>query len=582
MPTRSNRSTQRKPRKSGRADAGAAARVSVTITTCKRLALFLKTMESFLQHCKDHDRVTEWLCVDDNSSADDRRQMAERFPFFRFVFKDADQKGHARSMNLILDQVRSRFVLHLEDDWDFARDFRIADLLAVLADGRYQQVVLCPRPGGVPFGKTGDGLAIEQSVYNPDHPVKPEPNRRYDAIFPARRPGGEGGWWWPGFSLNPGIFDIEFFRSRVGRFDERIDRALFEYDYARRAYEAGAAILSVDCGLRHLGAVSASAINDQPPRSWETTTYFHDTAASNIVEGNTHPKAEESEPPPSSYLIPNNVHFLYLHDERGFTFCNFLAILSARVVQKPEAIYLHYDRPPRMGPWWEAAKRYVMLVPRQPPAEYGGIRLRGPRQQADVLRFQILAEQGGIFLGTDVITLKPYNPLRTYTCVLGGESYTAGRCGLFSADLDQIATLTSAVLMSAPGNSFFARCLEQIPYHIQAEGVADQAGVDLHRLARGERDRVHLEPVESFVPFDCETDELFRDADQGALDDLFARKLSRAYCIYLWQAAWRERFLDEIDEAYLTQRKNLIAAFFKGYLLYLDSDPRRTIARALP
>ena len=46
MPTRSSRPSQRKPRKSVRA--GAAAHVTITITTCKRLDLFLKAMESFL------------------------------------------------------------------------------------------------------------------------------------------------------------------------------------------------------------------------------------------------------------------------------------------------------------------------------------------------------------------------------------------------------------------------------------------------------------------------------------------------------------------------------------------------------
>jgi hypothetical protein len=568
MPTRADESNERS---TCRADDIAVDTVTVTITTCKRFDLFIKTMESFLRHCQDRERVAEWICVDDNSSEADRRQMAERFPFFHFILKGRQEKGHAKSMNLILDRVRTRFVLHLEDDWYFARDLRIGDLLALLADGRYQQVVLCPRPGSVPFGKTSAGFAVEECVYNPDHPTKPEIYRRYDEIYPAKRPGGEGGWWWPGFSLNPGIFDVAFLRSRVGRFDERIHRSLFGYDYALRAHEAAAKILTADCGLTHLGAVSAYGLNDQPRSAWDTVSLSASTEPARVVESGPDADAEETVTTSDACRIPNVVHFVYLDSERGFSFCNLLAVLSAHVVQKPKAIFLHYDRPPRASRWWEAARRYAMLVPRQPPAECGGMPLRSPQQQVEALRFQILLEQGGISLDTGVLTLKPYNPLRTHTCVLGGGSYVNGQEGLCSDDLDQIDTITDAVLMAAPRHLFFARCIEEIPRRFQGEGVAADGVGDLHDLARRHRDLVHIEPVESFVPFDCGTDELFRDVDRNTLDDLFARKLSRSYCIHLWPEMWGERFLNEIDEAYLLNRKNLMAAFFRGYLFYLES-----------
>ncbi|MFN8625073.1 MAG: glycosyltransferase [Candidatus Binatia bacterium] len=558
MPRKANTISQRAARRSRRPTAGTAAQVTVTVTTCKRLHLFLATLASFLQHCRDRDQVAEWLCVDDNSSAGDRQEMAERFPFFRFVFKDETRAGCASSMNVLLDQVRSRFVLHLEDDWLFTRDFRVADLLPLLADGRYRQVLLCPRPGGVPLGKTGDGFEVEEYLYNPDHPAKPEIYRRYDEIFPARQQAHDAGWWWPGFSRNPGILDIAFFRSRVGRFDERIDARLFDYDYARRAHDAGAAILSVDCGLTHVGAVSAHVLNQRPRWPWEAGSTVGAATQTGIAHGGTERTAWEVGESLFERPIPNVVHFIYLDGEPGFGLCNLLAILSAHVVQKPRSIFLYFDRAPRAVRWWELAKRFVTLVPRQPPRELSEL---PARQQVDWLRYQVLLEQGGIYLGTDVLTLKPYDPLRTHGCVLGSEPSNNGARG--SADREEIASLTGAVVMAAPRHDFLAQCLEAFPRGATEEGIF------LRDLAGRHPGLVHIEPVESFVPFERDTDELFREVSQDALDELFRRRLSRSYSIHLWQTAWWKPFLHEIDESYLLTRESLFARFFRGYLNYL-------------
>ena len=46
-----------------------------SITTCKRFDLFEKTINSFIQCCKDVLLIDKWLCIDDNSSDTDREKM---------------------------------------------------------------------------------------------------------------------------------------------------------------------------------------------------------------------------------------------------------------------------------------------------------------------------------------------------------------------------------------------------------------------------------------------------------------------------------------------------------------------------
>jgi hypothetical protein len=106
--------------------------VTVTITSCKRLPLFLRTIESFMRCCVDPHFIKEYVCVDDNSSEEDRNVMIKTFPFIRFIFKGSDEKGHAVSMQILTKEVKTPFMLHLEDDWLFFNRVCISDMLEIM------------------------------------------------------------------------------------------------------------------------------------------------------------------------------------------------------------------------------------------------------------------------------------------------------------------------------------------------------------------------------------------------------------------------------------------------------------------
>ena len=50
--------------------------ITLSITTCKRIDLFIPTMNSVI-NCLDVKLIDEWLCVDDNISEEDRKKMQE-------------------------------------------------------------------------------------------------------------------------------------------------------------------------------------------------------------------------------------------------------------------------------------------------------------------------------------------------------------------------------------------------------------------------------------------------------------------------------------------------------------------------
>jgi glycosyltransferase involved in cell wall biosynthesis len=215
--------------------------VTLTITSCKRLDLFERTVNSFVNCCRDIDAIDRFVCIDDNSSAADRQRMKALYPFMEFIFKGESDKGHARSMNLLLDTVSTPWWLHLEDDWHFfvgtdyitrsmsimeARD----DLAQVMFNRNYAETLEDRNlVGGILHSLPGSGLRYIEHEFLHD--------RQEREAFFGRYPGGAlSNVWWPHFSLRPSLMRAQAIK-RLGRFDE--SAAHFEQEFASRYVAAG-------------------------------------------------------------------------------------------------------------------------------------------------------------------------------------------------------------------------------------------------------------------------------------------------------------------------------------------------------
>lgn len=213
--------------------------VTFTITTCKRLSLFEPTINSFLRCCKDIHLIDEWICVDDNSSQQDRELMKQKYPFFTFYFKTPQEKGHPTSMNIIKNMVKTPYVFHMEDDWKFycQRNY-ISECLEVLADNPVLgQCLLNKNYGEIPknwdcpggYNKlTASGIRyiIHEHTKNQD-----ETN-----LFYSRYSGKPNCAYWPHYSFRPSLLRKSIW-ERLGNFDDTV--AHFEMVYAYKYRDSG-------------------------------------------------------------------------------------------------------------------------------------------------------------------------------------------------------------------------------------------------------------------------------------------------------------------------------------------------------
>ena len=218
--------------------------ILLTFTTCKRWDLFQQTMYSIQRCWTDFQKVDQIVCVDDNSSEEDREAMRTTFPFIEYVWKGPDQKGHRQSMNIIYDLLCDRrpdYWIHMEDDWLFFKKeayvTRAIQALTKYESQNVHQVVFnrnygvvytdMDRVGGTPLEP---GLLLHQKV---------------EGLV------GKNCGYWPHYSLQPSLTRASAIRT-LGNYDS--PNRFFERDYADRYYAKGyqTAFFNTMCSV-HIG-----------------------------------------------------------------------------------------------------------------------------------------------------------------------------------------------------------------------------------------------------------------------------------------------------------------------------------------
>lgn len=201
--------------------------ITVTMTTCKRMDLFKKTFNSFLENCEDiFDYVREFILIDDNSNEQDLKEIEKLYPFIKIIRKTPEQKGHAISMNILRKIIKTKYFFHLEDDWEFVvKDKYITKCLEIINNREdVKQVLLNPNYSedflsGIFCNSsimkyTEKGQRYLEHVYNPTLKV-PYLNCHY----------------WPHFSFRVGLTKTEVL-NELGDFE--IKPCHFEMEYANK------------------------------------------------------------------------------------------------------------------------------------------------------------------------------------------------------------------------------------------------------------------------------------------------------------------------------------------------------------
>jgi GT2 family glycosyltransferase len=234
--------------------------VTFSITTCKRYDLFEKTMNSFLNNCRDLHLIKRWICVDDNSSEEDRHKMREKYPFFEFVWKTPEQKGHARSMNIIMNMVNTPYLFHMEDDWQYIHPNNyITQCIEVLQENpAYGQCLINKNYAETIEDFQIIGGELKKTINNTryfEHVHETDMNKFIEKYGP-----GLNCAYWTHYSLRPGLNRVNILKH-VGEYVYGIPH--FEMDFSKRYFAKGFKTVFLDrIHCIHIGRLTKQ-INDK-------------------------------------------------------------------------------------------------------------------------------------------------------------------------------------------------------------------------------------------------------------------------------------------------------------------------------
>jgi len=222
------------------------ASVEMTITSCKRLDYFIRTIDSIFQNMEDIHLLNKITCCDDNSSQQDRDVMVQKFPNIHFIW--SDRPGLRYSLTKLFGQAKSEFVLHWEDDFLLKNKSKIiTKCLNVLQDKEISSVILTKNNG------------IKRRNGEDEYFVK-----MYDERVAAACPNNEVGFnrfigqpMNPGFSLNPGMHR----RAAIQSVPWPICKHL-KFNFALNYYRAGFKVAYLDkFYVEHIGEISSFDLN---------------------------------------------------------------------------------------------------------------------------------------------------------------------------------------------------------------------------------------------------------------------------------------------------------------------------------
>ena len=233
--------------------------VTFSITTCRRLDLFIRTMTGFLENCLDRHLIYRWICVDDNSNDEDRQTMKEMFPFFEFVWKTSEQKGHSESMQIITKMINTPYLIHIEDD-RMLLDKRhyIKDMIdifdhdvnigQVAFNHNYAETINDDIKGGN-LNKTTNNVFYYEHEYCPTDADKVLFYKKYDRCVSCN--------YYPHYTLSPSMVRTSIFNKVTFKKEKS-----FEFNFGLRFVAAGLkTVFLPGFHFKHIGRLT-SEMND--------------------------------------------------------------------------------------------------------------------------------------------------------------------------------------------------------------------------------------------------------------------------------------------------------------------------------
>jgi mannosyltransferase OCH1-like enzyme len=190
-------------------------------------------------------------------------------------------------------------------------------------------------------------------------------------------------------------------------------------------------------------------------------------------------------------MIPNIVHFNYglIEQEEDFLFVYYIAVLSCKIINKPDKIYFHYHYEPK-GQWWEKTKEQVDIIKIDVPLYIGNKPLKKVAHKSDIARMIILKKYGGIYLDIDTICIRSYKDLLCNKFFIANEVTESGK----------IMGLCNAIMGTEPDGSFITEWWDNYEQKFESDGWQEASTHLPYHLSLKNTNLTILKPSNFLIP----------------------------------------------------------------------------------
>lgn len=193
--------------------------------------------------------------------------------------------------------------------------------------------------------------------------------------------------------------------------------------------------------------------------------------------------------------VPNLVHFIHVTDKSPeWNYFNFLHVNAAMAKFKPEALYIYYNAEPHGEHWQETISMpgvHRVHIDKSMYTTWLGHPVHVGAHHADKLRLMALLKHGGVYLDTDVLSLRDLAPLRS----------AAGRGGSKCAFVGREPGGIGNSLIGSTPNCAFMRLWWQNYTDFDDKQWGEHSIIRPGRIASDHPDLVKVMPTKTFTPF---------------------------------------------------------------------------------
>ncbi|KAK6195340.1 hypothetical protein SNE40_000793 [Patella caerulea] len=255
--------------------------------------------------------------------------------------------------------------------------------------------------------------------------------------------------------------------------------------------------------------------------------------------------------PQDGYKVPNIVYYITF-GHYNFRMEFYFSILSAKKIQKPIAIYVIGNVPP-LGKWWKkllADVPDIKFIQRSMPKEISGSRVRWPAHASDIVRLQTLIANGGIYMDTDEVFIRPFEPLRNFPITMGLVDINTG--------------MGNAVIVAQRNSTFLRALYKEYKSFNGSEYYANSLQAAL-RLWKENKTALHLEGDRFYRPSWYEDDQLYVQTGFN---------WRKTYAVHVWSKKNSHRIPGTIEE--IDNWNTTLGEIFR-YIYYDDSNLRSVV-----